>query len=350
MSEFWKTVIPILVAILFFEVIVFVHEFGHFFVAKLCGVKVNEFAIGMGPALFKFKKGDTLYALRLFPIGGYCAMEGENEDSDAEGSFQKAAAWKRFLIVSAGAVMNILLGLIIVLAVMSSKNYLLGSTTLAQFSEGSTSQASGLQVGDKVKSINGMKIYIDRDIFTAMALDEDGDMRFEVEREGQTLTLEHVKFQVKEENGRQSVVYDFKLYAVEKTPWKIIGHAVGETISVVRLVFLSIANLFTGRFGLGDLSGPIGTVAVISQTASLGLMNLLTLMSFITINLGVFNLLPIPALDGSKNIFLLFEMIFKKRIPQKYESVITAVGFVLLISLLIYVSVNDVMNLDRYRM
>ena len=349
MSNFWYTVLTVLIAIGFFELIIFVHEFGHFIVAKMCGVRVNEFALGMGPKLIKFKGKETLYSLRLFPIGGFCAMEGETEDSDDEKSFSRKAPWRRLLIVSAGAVMNILLGLIIMFALLSREGYLIGSTTVAGFQDENVSSQYGLMQGDVIKRINGMRIFTYRDISTAMSSDDDGVMDFVVERDGEEHDLT-IKFNVEEVNGVDMVIMDFKLYAVEKTPWTIIKHAFGETVSMVRAVLISLADIITGRYALTDLSGPVGTVTVISQAVSVSFDSLLFLMAFITINVGVFNLLPVPALDGSKNIFILIEMIFKKKVPEKWETIITAVGFILLLALIAFVTVNDVINLDRYKL
>ena len=209
-----------IIAVLLFGLVITIHEFGHFFTAKLCGIRVNEFAVGMGPQLVSFQRGETQYSLRLLPIGGYCAMEGEQEDSDDERAFNRKAVWKRILVVAMGAVMNIVLGLILMLIILL-QTPLMGSNVVARFEEGSALQAAGIQVGDEITSIGGYGIRTDRDLQFAMAIldlsDSDATTSITVQREGETITFPDVKLNtVTAEDGTTSIVFDFKVLAIPK--------------------------------------------------------------------------------------------------------------------------------------
>lgn len=202
-------VLLIIIAVLLFGFIIFIHEFGHFIMAKLSKIRVNEFAIGMGPALLKFQKGETKYALRLFPIGGYCAMEGEDSESDDEAAFGNKPVWKRILVVAMGAIMNIILGIVLMMILLGQQNGF-ASTTVVDFADNASSQATGLQVGDQITSINGYAIWSSPDMSFALATDKDSVVEMEVIRDGQKVTLKDVTFDaVENDNGTRSVVIDF---------------------------------------------------------------------------------------------------------------------------------------------
>ena len=353
----WGKVWPILVAILFFAVIITIHEFGHFITAKLFKVRVNEFAIGMGPAIFKKKIGETLYALRLLPIGGFCAMEGEDGGSEDEHAFCNTAAWKRFIIVAAGATMNLILGLILV-GIIVGGDKLIPTPQINYFYKDAASHESGLEEGDVIYRINGSRILTTRDLSYELLRDKDAIYDFVVIRDGEKVALENVRFDTYEdEDGTSNIVYDFTVVGKEKTVFNVVGSSFKESFSIVRLVWKSLFDLVTGRYGLHDLSGPIGTIKIIANAADeaaqsdqkgfLAMETLINIMAFITINLGVFNLLPIPALDGGRLFFILFEMIFRKPILPKYEKYVHAVGLILLFALMAVVSVNDIINLIR---
>lgn len=347
----WSKVWPILVAILFFGLIIGIHELGHFLSAKLFRVKVNEFSLGMGPAIFKKKKGETQYSLRLFPIGGFVSMEGEDDESEDERAFCKQKWWKKFIIVSAGAIMNLILGLIFV-SVLTCMDDLIGTTEIHSFYENAVSAETGLEVGDEIKRINGTSIFSSRDLSYCLTRDEDGVYEFVVDRDGERVTLENVKFERKtDENGNNTIIYDFVIVGVEKTFFNVISTSVKDTVSIARLVWLTLFDLVTGHYGLNDLSGPVGTVNIIAQvtseaaTTGVGFDMIVYIMALITINVGVFNLLPVPALDGGRLFFILIEAVRRKPVPAKYEGYIHAAGLVLLLLLMVVITFNDIRNL-----
>ncbi len=347
----WGKVWPILLAILFFGLIIFFHELGHFTFAKLFKVQVNEFAMGMGPTLFKFKKGETKYALRLFPIGGFVSMEGEDEESDNERAFNKKPVWQRFIITAAGGTVNLIMGVIIV-AIMLSQTNLIGLPEIHSFEENSVSSQYGLQAKDKIKEINGKNVYSEYDLGFLMSRDKDGIIDFVVERGGEEISLDGVKFQTYDNNGTLTIVYDFIIRGVEPTFLNVAKNAALESISIARIVWISLLDLVTGQYGLSDLSGPIGTVSFIADAAQTATQEtdytyLLTLMAMIAINIGLFNLLPLPALDGGRLFFMFIELIFRKPVPRKYEGWVHAIGLVLLLGLMVVISFSDIMRLVR---
>ena len=342
-----STVFTIIIALIAFGVIITVHEFGHFAVAKACGIKVNEFAIGMGPTLFKFTKGETKYSLRLLPIGGFCSMEGEDTDSEDERAFGKKPVWQRFLVVAAGALMNILLAFIIIIISISIGKSV-DSTIIAKFDENATSNINGLMLDDKIVEVNGRHIFVSSDIVYEMLNDEDGVLEFKVIRDGKKVTLDTVQFEIKtDENGNQSIVRDFWVYGKDKTVFGVLGNAVRETISTGRMIYLSLFDMITGKYGINDLSGPIGVVSVIGQATSQGIETFLYLVSLLSINIGIFNLLPLPALDGGRLVFLIVEGIRRKPIPTKYEGMVHFIGLALLMLLMLIVSANDIIKIFR---
>lgn len=338
----WNTIYPIIIAILLFEVIILVHEGGHYFAARLMKIKVNEFSVGMGPKLFQFKKGDTKYSFRLIPFGGYCSMEGEGEESDDENSFERKGVLQRMLVVVAGAVMNLLLGFVIV-AVIVSTSSLVGTTTVAKFDENAVS-SSVLQEGDVIKSIDGMRVYCATDVTTGLSRSADKSLEIVVERNGKMMNLD-VPFEMNSENGVQYIKMDFWLLGVEKTFGNVIKESALEFVSYTKMVFLSIHDLIVGRYGVSDLSGPVGAVGVVSSAVKTSLSSMLRIMALLTINIGLFNLFPIPALDGWRIFLLAFEGVFKKRLPQKMEWLINAVGLALLLALMCVVTFSDITKL-----
>ena len=347
----WGKVWPILVAILFFGLIIFFHELGHFTFAKLFKVQVNEFAMGMGPTLFKFTKGETKYALRLFPIGGFVSMEGEDEESDNERAFCKKPAWQRFIIIAAGGVVNLIMGVILV-AIMLSQTNLIGLPQIHSFEENSVS-SQYLQAGDEIKKINGKNVYSEYDLSFLMARDKDGVIDFVVERDGEKLELNGVKFQtMTAEDGRLTIIYDFIIRGVEPNFLNVAKNSVLESVSIGRMVWISLLDLVTGQYGLSELSGPIGTVTFIAEAAQTATQQtdysyLFTLLALIAINIGLFNLLPLPALDGGRLFFLAIEFVFRKPVPAKYEGWVHAIGMVLLLGLMVVISFSDILRLIR---
>lgn len=346
----WSKAWPIILAILFFGVIIISHELGHFTVARIFKVRINEFSIGMGPALFKKKAKETQYSLRLLPIGGYVKMEGEDEESTDERAFCRKPVWQRFLIVLAGAVINILLG-VVLLAILISHENLVGTNQIHSFDENSLLNQSELKPKDEILRIDGKRVISDLDLQFLLARDDDSVVDMTVRRAGKKIELSRVAFTTVEgEDGKSRLVYDMIIVGKQKTVFSVASCAFRETVSVARIVWLSLFDLVTGHYGLKDISGPIGTVTYIAQAAedsksSADYALLINIMAFITINIGVFNLLPIPALDGGRLFFMLVEMIFRKPIPAKYENIVHAVGLILLLIFMAVISFSDIYKL-----
>lgn len=342
LANIWNTVYPILIAILFFELIIIIHEGGHFVAARLMKIKVNEFSIGMGPKLIQFKKGDTKYTLRLIIFGGYCAMEGESEDSDDENSFAKKKVWQRFFVVVAGALMNLILGFLVIVIMLSSGS-LIGTTEIAKFDDKAVS-SSTLKQGDIIKSIDGMRVYTSTDVTTGLSRSGDDTLDMSVLRDGKTLDLK-VKFNMEKYEGRNFINMDFWLVGNKKTVGGVIKESFKEWVSFTRMVFLSVHDMIVGKYGLSDLAGPVGTVSVVSTAVKTSAYSMLRIMALLTINVGLFNLFPIPALDGWRLFLLIFEGIFKRKLPDKWDWAINAVGLVLLLGLMCVITFSDITKL-----
>lgn len=346
----WGSVWPYLLAIFLFGVIIGIHEFGHFFFAKLFKVKVNEFSLGMGPKIIGKKKGDTLYALRLLPIGGFVSMEGEDEDSTDERAFNKKPAWQRFIIVAAGAVLNLILGLVVVGICLSCSD-LVGSRTVHSFMDGAVSQQYGLKAGDEIVEINDTHIYSYKGVAFNLVRDTDNKLDMVVIRNGEKVELKGVEFNQFEFDGKSYIQQDFALVGYEPTFTNVIKNAVLDSASIVQMVRLSLVDLVTGKYGLKEVSGPVGTISAIAESTAEPeatadkLLMALNFLSMITINVGVFNLLPVPALDGGRLFFILIEMIRRKPIPAKKEGIVHTVGLVLLLAFMLVVSISDIIKL-----
>lgn len=336
----------IVIALVVFGALVLIHEFGHFFTAKLSGVRVNEFALGMGPVLLKYKKGETQYSLRLLPIGGFCSMEGEDKESSDEHSFNSIAVWKRIIIVCAGAFMNILLGFIIVCIIMTASSNL-ASTTISKFADNAVSNKSGLKVGDQILKINGQKVNIYSDIVFNLITKKNGTADVVVNRNNKPIILKSVNFPLVDDgNGGKAMTIDFGLKPQSKNAFSVVTQSFYWTIATVKLVWVTLIQLFGGSYTIKDLSGPVGVSAAMGSAASHGIMDLLIIVALITINLGVVNLLPLPALDGGRLVFLLLEAIRKKPIKPEVEGYIHFAGFVCLMLLVVVVTFNDVARLN----
>ncbi len=350
-SAVWAKAWPIIFALLFFGLIIVSHELGHFSVAKLFKVKINEFSIGMGPALLKKKIKETQYSLRAFPIGGYVSMEGEDEESKDERAFCNKPVWQRFLIVLAGATVNIILGAALICLLICGED-LVGTNQIHSFKDGSQLQASGLQPGDYIQKINGRHVFSDMDISYLMLTDEDGSMNFVVKRNGEKIVLNNVQFTQVEVDGQTKFIYDMVITGVDKGFFSVAKATLGQTVSVARMVWMSLGDLVSGKYGLKDVSGAIGTVGFIADTVETSqkttdYSSLINIMAFISINIGVFNLLPVPALDGGRLFFMFIEMVFRKPVPAKYENWVHAVGMVLLLIFMAIISFSDIFKLIR---
>ena len=352
------TILSIVLIILFFGVLIAVHEFGHFIAAKSLGVRVEEFAIGMGPKLFSRKKGETVYSLRALPIGGFCAMEGEEESSDDPRSFSNKPAWKKLIILVAGAFMNFVAGLVIIVLLFSVSGvpslpvvngYLAGAEDI---------QEQGLLPGDEFYSINGHRIYFQSDAL--LFLNRAGeDVAVEVVRDGQRVDLGtlHLPYRtLTDETGQQVLKRGITVGQVrEMGILDTLRYGWYQAIDYVRTVWMSLGDLISGAVGLDDMSGVIGIVAVAGQMGEQGaqaaglagaFLNLLSFTALIAVNLAVMNLLPIPALDGGQILFVLvgavYRLITRKTLDQKVLGYINMVGFVCLMGLMVVVAVSDV--------
>ena len=353
-------ILSILFAVLFFSILIFVHELGHFIAAKLSGVQVNEFAIFMGPALVKWKRGETLYSIRSIPIGGYCAMEGEDTDTDNPRSFQKAAWWKRLIILVAGSFMNFVTGVLII-AIILSFQPAYATTEISEIASWSAvSEGEGLQVGDEILEFNGEKMRIYEDFSLATVLLPDGQYDILVKRNGEKVLLQDVSMvrkPVDDGNGGEILLYGISFSTRETTPESIPSRILPTAFNYVKSVFLSLRMLFSGQAGLQDMTGPVGIVQMMSESAAAAestggaVLNMLYFGGFIAVNLAVMNMLPIPALDGGRVLALLLvtaiEGVTRKKINPKYEGYIHAVGMILLLGLMAVVMFKDIFTIFK---
>ena len=347
-------------AILLFSILIFVHELGHFVAAKLSGVQVNEFSMFMGPALWKKQVGETLYAIRLIPIGGYCAMEGEDGGSDSPRSFDKAAWWKRLIILVAGAAMNFLIGVVLMVIVYLPAQQIV-EPVINSFEVFSTVDGeTGLQVGDRILEVDGEKIYVQSDFSLILTLNGGDVHDFVVERNGKKVVLEDLfmeKHEVVIEDGTTQMMYGLNFTLKDLTLFGKLKYAWNQCLDTVRMARLSLQMLLSGQAGLSDVSGPVGIVQQMSVVAEASptwvdaLLNMLYFGGFIAINLAVMNLLPIPALDGGRVVGLLItaavEAITRKKIDPKYEGYLHGAGMILLLGLMAIVMFKDIFYLFR---
>ena len=345
----------IIFAILLFSLLIFVHELGHFITAKLSGVQVNEFALFMGPAIFQKQIGETLYSLRCIPIGGYCAMEGEDEESDNPRAFQKAAWWKRLIILVAGAAMNFIAGVLIFAIVFAPAQQFI-MPTVASIDEGCLiAGENGIQVGDTFMELDGEKIYVQSDFSLILSLNPGDVHDLVLDRNGEKIVLDDFKMEkalFPNEDGTKSERFGFSFSIEKATFGGKIKYIWNSTLNVIRNVRLSLQMLLTGKAGLQDMSGPVGIVQVMSETAEQSadtfsaMMNMLYFGGFIAINLAVMNLLPIPALDGGRVVCLLIttavEAITRKKIDPKYEGYLHGAGMILLLGLMAIIMFKDI--------
>ena len=378
-------IITLLAAVFVFSAVIAIHEFGHFAVAKLCGVQVNEFSIGMGPVLLKKMHHGTQYSLRALPVGGFVALEGEEspesqqaereERSDLEerplsqrsgvdGSpnggalngeelsqptgkpLNEAPVWQRALIMAAGACMNFLLGFVVMAILLAAQNEPITSRVIYAVEDGALCGQTGLEAGDKVLAVNGRRCFVANDMLYELMRTEDYSASFTVLRDGKKVELPHVQFDTwQDEDGETHMSLGFTVYGIRKTPVNVIKEAWNSVLYYGRIIFTSLMDLLRGRESINDLSGPVGIVTAIGQAASYGWQDLLELLVLITVNLGIFNLLPFPALDGGKVVFLLIEGVTGHAVPEKIQSGLTLAAFALLFALMIFATYNDIVRL-----
>ena len=353
------SIVYILIAVLLFGIFIAIHEFGHFITAKACGVLVHEFSIGMGPLLFQKQGKETAYSLRLLPLGGYCAIEGEDELSDEPRALSKQSYLRQVVVFAAGAAMNFLLGLLIVLVLYSSAEAFL-TPTITELRDGFPCEGEdGVMVGDVLYELNGERIYLFSDVELVMSLgdfDEQGTLHAVLLRDGKKIERTLQLTDYVGEDGETERAYGFTYGGtVEATPLLRLKNAWYNTIDFVRMTRLSLKMLLTGEAGVKDLSGPVGIVSTMEQMASAaetkraGIENILYFGALVSVNLSVMNLLPLPALDGGKILFLTLNTVsyrlFRRRIPAKVENMLGTACFVLLMAMMLFVTYSDITKL-----
>ena len=367
--------ITFLASLLVFGAVIAIHEFGHFAAAKLSGIQVNEFSIGMGPALLKKIAGGTQYTLRLLPIGGYVAMEGEGspeseqaqwerdareDDGDQEDAcldpippeqrtgipFPEAAVWKRAIVMAAGPLMNFVLGFAVLLGLIAFRSDPIASRVIYRIEEGALCGQTGLQPGDEILAVNGRRCFIANDIVYELVRTRNTQADFTVLRDGRRVELPGVRFDTyQDEAGGTHMDIGFVVYALEKTPANVWKESLNSELYYGRIIFTTLVDLLRGRESINNLSGPVGIVSAISQAASYGLTDLLEMLVLITVNVGVFNLLPIPALDGGRLVFLAAEAVIRRPVSQRLQEGLTVATFILLFGLMIFATYNDMIRL-----
>ena len=355
-----STFVSVIFAIFLFSLLIFVHELGHFLTAKAFKVRVNEFAMFMGPAIFKKQIGETLYSLRCIPIGGYCAMEGEDEDTDDPRSFQKAAWWKRLIILVAGAAMNFIAGLLL-FAIVFMPMKQMGLPVIESFTEESlVCGADGLQVGDEILKVDGEKIYVLGDFLSILSMNGGDIHDVEVDRDGEKLLLKDFElkpYEVTDSEGNKTLKYGITFESITPTFLDKLQYVWDFSIDNIRNVRMSLQMLFTGRAGLKDMSGAVGIVAIMSDAATESetwkdaFITMIYFCGFLAVNLAVMNLLPIPALDGGRAVALLLttviQAITKKKIDPKYEGYIHAAGMILLLAFMALITFKDIFTIFK---
>ena len=361
--------ITLIAALIVFSAVIAIHEFGHFTVAKLCGIQVNEFSIGMGPVLWKKIYKGTQYSLRALPVGGYVALEGEEspesqqaeearDEREAEDEnpvppeqrtgipLNEAPVWQRVLVMVAGAFMNFVLGFVVLVILVAAQEGAITSKTIYSIENDALCGQTGLQAGDEIVAVNGRRCFVANDILYELVRTEAYRARFTVKRDGQKVELPDVQFDTwQDEDGQTHMTLGFTVYGIKKTPLNVLKEAWNSTLYYGRIVFTSLEDLVRGRESINNLSGPVGIVTAIGQAASYGWQDLLELLALITINLGVFNLLPFPALDGGKVVFLIIEGVTGHAVPEKLQGTLTIAAFALLFGLMLFATYNDIIRL-----
>ena len=329
----------IIYAIIIFCILIFVHELGHFVSAKACGVKVNEFSLGMGPAVFKKQKGETLYSLRIFPIGGFCAMEGEDEDSEDERAFNRKPAWQRAVILAAGAFMNLLTAvvLMIVISLWSGQ----ATTVIDTVIDDSPAYQAGIKAGDEITGINGDRVDEWNDLLTLIGESDEESVTVSLIRDGSEMNLT-AAVEYDEESGRNKIgVTPVMKHSIASS----ISSGVRNTGSMTVMMYDILKKLFTGEVSAKELSGPVGIVYAVSDSAKAGVIYVIYLTALLSLNLAIMNMLPFPALDGGRLLFLLIRKITGRRVTDEMEGKIHFIGIMLLMVLMVYVTWNDIVRI-----
>ena len=325
----------IIYAVIIFLLLVFIHEFGHFIMAKACNVKVNEFSLGMGPAIWKHQGKETLYSLRCIPLGGYCAMEGEEEDSDDERALNKKNGWQKFIIFVAGALMNALMALLIMILIALFSG--MPSTTIGTLEEGMPAASAGIQTGDVILAIDDTEITEWNQVSQCMA-DAGKEVVVTVDRNGEKLEIT-VPVMYNKEEQRNMIGITCK---VVHNPAKAVSAGAAGTVQMTKDMYRILGQLVTGKVSTSELSGPVGIVTIVGQSSKMGFMYVAYLTALISLNLAVMNLLPFPALDGGRILFLIIRKITGQRVTDEMENRFHFAGMMLLLALMVYVTFNDI--------
>lgn len=340
----------IIIALLIFSAIILFHELGHFLLAKKNKIKVNEFCLGLGPTLVGITRGETKYSIKLLPFGGACMMEGEDEDSDAEGSFQSKSVWARMAVVAAGPVFNFIMAFVLSLILIGFVGY--DVPKLTDVVEGSPAAEAGMQVGDEIVKINGKKIHFSREISFYTYFHSGEEMDVVYKRDGEKHEV-HLVPVLDEESGAYRVGIQYSALRERGNLLQTVKYSVYELHYWIDTTIQSLKFLITGVVGVNDLSGPVGIVKTIGDTYDESkavstfsvVMSMLNIAILLSANLGVMNLLPIPALDGGRLVFLIIEAIRGKRIDPDKEGMVHFIGLVLLMILMVLVMFNDIRKL-----
>ncbi|HPE95486.1 MAG TPA: M50 family metallopeptidase [Bacillota bacterium] len=359
---FWETIsntfsfVPtILLTILVFGILILVHEFGHYIAARAFKVGVNEFSIGMGPKMFQFKGKYNPFTIRWLPIGGYVNMVGETEEEEEADEEKKKVAlntkpkWQRFIIMIAGVTMNFLLAFIVMFFLVLSMD-IYASTTVGAFDEASLSNSGAtelnrLEEGDKILKVNGMRVYVYYEMAYKIMSDGIEPVDILVERDGKKVLLEGVVFPEQTSQGILFGSVDFKVNGIRKTVGQVLYQSVFQAVATFRVTVASLMDTLSGRYGISGVSGPVGVAGEIGEAASAGISSLASLLVLLSVSIGVFNLIPLPALDGGRVLFLIIEAIIRRPLPKKVETAAITVSMVLLLLLTAAITLKDITGL-----
>lgn len=349
-------ILNLLLFIVILTLIVSIHEFGHFIFAKICGVYVYEFSIGMGPKICGFKKGETEYTIRAIPIGGFCQLAGEDLETDDDEKvpkdrrLQNKNVFQRFLIMVFGPMNNFILAIIVLLFSALIFGGVTMNPIITEVEEGSAAFKGGFIKGDTILELNGHKIKTSDDVNLYLAVsDPDKKNEFVVEhKDGTKETLKVKPEKIVDEKDKKNVSYKYGLALAQKKTKGISNafvYVVKKTGSIFKQMFVTVSYLFTGGIRLSQLSGPVGIYSIVGQSRTSGLVNILYLIAFLSINVGFINLLPIPAFDGGHILFIIIEMIKGSPVKPEIENKIHAVFLALLMLLMVFITINDVLRL-----
>ncbi len=337
----------IILTILMISVLALLHELGHFIAARTFGVTVNEFAIGMGPKIIshKSKTTDIVCSLRLFPIGGFVSMAGEDDYSDDENAFHRKPVWQRMIITVAGSFMNILTGIILMAVIVSTSSSLAGTTIVKFHEDTALSHQSGLMTGDEIIRVDGACVHVAEELSYEIMHNAIEPIDIVVRRNGEIVTVEDVTFPTTTIEGVLFGLPDFYVEADSKNFVGIVKHTFYRSISTVKMIWESLVDLITGRYGIGAVSGPVGVATAVSDAAKSGINSVVNLVVIIAMNLGVFNLLPLPALDGGRLLFQVIELVRRKPLKPEFEGYVHFVGIVILMALMVAITFKDIIKI-----